>query len=298
MANYDLYTELQLDKDMPPREIAEVLDSRLSDLRGRGFSGDSPEVDQMQTARAILGDPYKRDLYEAALNGPQDDVVNIRWLHDLADTQSPNVSGGYDLVGHGAGQGVDPDVTRENPVVSEQEPLIGQDAPDLGESPTETVQDAPDYQDALDNQEAQDAQDAPAPNSWQQPAASSVPGGYRGPQHAAPNNQFQQAPGQAPGQAQGQAQRQTPQLDTSTWGVGSRSRSESKLYLSLLAVIVVGMIYPLIVLLTAGASDVNAGLSVMKATLFTLAHVAAWVSINEIIWGVRKIVAPDNRSEQ
>lgn len=338
MANYDLYTELQLDKDMPPYEMAEVLGERAADLRNRGYGNDSPEIDQVETARAILGDPYKRDIYEAALYGPEDDVVNIRWLHDLADSQSPGAQSGLqpgpasmpsapaaaptgypsyepreDRDG-GMLSGPSADVTRENRVddgagsdleatrvtAAVQEPTSG-DLVAPGVSSPETdgnagadSADSADRADRDGGDTGRPAGDvpgvvpgAPAPSasSWQQPA---TPGGFGGAQHAAQPGQFSQA----------RPQRPASQLDVSNWGVGDRTRSESKVYLSILAVIVVGMIYPLIVLLTAGSNDLNANLAVMKATLFTLAHVAAWTGINEIVWGVRKIVAPNRPTEK
>jgi hypothetical protein len=89
MANYDLYTELDLDKDMPPAEIAALLDGKIDDFRSRGYPEHSPEVDQLSTARSILGDPYKRDVYESALYGGDDTVVDVVWLHNLADTTFP-----------------------------------------------------------------------------------------------------------------------------------------------------------------------------------------------------------------
>jgi hypothetical protein len=307
MANYDLYTELQLDKDMPPYEIAEILGERAADLRNRGYGADSPEIDQVETARLILGDPYKRDIYEAALYGPEDDVVNIRWLHDLADSQSPTAapaaatgtpsykySASYEplqdssvaesagpsadvtrahSIDGGPGSVPDTEATRVTPVVPEQTPgeaaTPGQDADDTSDRPAGDLS-------AGAPGEMTSGPAAPA-NSWQQQGPA---GGFAGVPHPP------------------KSQRPSPQLDVTTWGVGDRTRSESKVYLSILAVIAVGMIYPLIVLLTAGPNDLNAGLAVMKATLFTLAHVAFWTSINEIVWGVRKIVAPDRTTEK
>ncbi|WP_145943137.1 hypothetical protein [Corynebacterium glyciniphilum] len=314
MANYDLYTELQLDKDMPPYEIAEVLGARASDLRNQGYGSDSPELDQVDTARAILGDPYKRDIYEAALYGPEDDVVNIRWLHDLADSQSPSFPSGTaaaptgypsydayepqtasdaqgddqaagDLSGIG---GPSAEATREHSVddaagsssdleATRVTAAVPEPATDAEAGSDLSAGDGPTYQ-------------GPTQNAWQQPAPSVPSSGFSGGQHAAQPGQFPQ-----PQQPQ---QRPGSQLDMSNWGVGDRRRSESKIYLAILAIIAVGMIYPLIVLLTAGQEDLTAPLSVMKATLFTLAHVAAWVSINEIIWGVRKIVAPNRPTEK
>lgn len=333
MANYDLYTELQLDKDMPPYEIAEVLGARASDLRNQGYGSDSPELDQVDTARAILGDPYKRDIYEAALYGPEDDVVNIRWLHDLADSQSPSFPAGtaaaptgypsYDAyesqptsddqeagglsgiggpsaeaarehhVDDASGSSSDLEATRVTAAVPEPDSDYGTSGAH-GAYGRESAEVSGSDEPATDAEAGTDLSagdgptyQAPTQNAWQQPAPSAPSSGFGGGQHAAQPGQFAQ-PQQRPGS----------QLDMSNWGVGDRRRSESKIYLAILAIIAVGMIYPLIVLLTAGPDDLDAGLSVMKATLFTLAHVAAWVSINEIIWGVRKIVAPNRPTEK
>jgi hypothetical protein len=53
------------------------------------------------------------------------------------------------------------------------------------------------------------------------------------------------------------------------------------------------MIYPLILMFTADDGD----LSIFKGILFAIAHTAAWVGIAEIIWGVRRIVAPEEEKE-
>lgn len=309
MANYDLYKELHLDEDMPPNGIADILGDRLSELRSQGYSSDSPEVDQLETARAILGDPYKRDIYEAALYGAQDDVVNIRWLHDLADSQSPSPAAEYDYPPSAAptrAHAVDP---------------VGGGSSDLEDTRvTQAVPDEPavEEQPEADSGISAEPEPEPLPEPDPEPLREPLPepsGQYRpsepsqfadtgagvdaGRPAAAATNSWQQPDGQ-PGYAQGGNENKRPasQLDTSNWGVGNRRRSESKIYLGILAVIAVGMIYPLIVLLTTGPDDINAVLSVMKASLFTLAHVAAWMSVNEIIWGVRKIVAPGNPVEK
>ncbi|MEJ6549396.1 hypothetical protein PQI66_07560 [Corynebacterium sp. USCH3] len=335
MANYDLYTELQLDKDMPPYEMAEVLGSRAADLRNQGYSDDSPELDQVETARAILGDPYKRDTYEAALYGPEDDVVNIRWLHDLADSRTPGPLGARPGVMGGSPSfeaspssatpdaeggleqpepaGPSADVTRAQRVddtYASSDDLeatrVNAAVPEVGlpysvspgdQTPGElTSGDHLTYGDVASGGPGEPDRVVPDAGAGADPTTGD------GSVHQAPTQNAWQQPTQF---SQPQHQQQGPrqegpsaQLDMSTWGVGGRSRSESKVYLAILAVIVVGMIYPLIVLLTADPNDMGSGLSVLKATLFTLAHVAAWVSINEIVWGVRKIVAPDKPTEK
>lgn len=326
MANYDLYTELHLDKDMPPQGIAEILDSRLADLRGRGFSSDSPEVDQFETARAILGDPYKRDIYEAALYGPHDDIVNIRWLHELADSRPPRTEYepsaattrqhaplGYDDVdssadsnadadrdadvdaGADTGLTPDPEATRVTPVVEDSPvdvPAFDSETDAEADSVADTA--AEPQVDAGD--EAKDDEPRPEPvarNSWELPAQGAPQPGPSAP--SAPSA----SAGRAGAPSGGGRRRQEPsaQLDTSRWGVGGRRRSESKLYVALLVVIAVGMIYPLFVVFSAGLDDVDSFVRILRAGLFAIAHVALWTSINEIIWGVRRIVAPDTSDD-
>lgn len=293
MANYDLYKELHLDEDMPPSGIAEILSGRLAELRQQGYSSDSPEVDQLETAHAILGDPYKRDVYEAALYGSQDDVVNIRWLHDLADSQSPRPAATpppseEDTRKHSRS---DVEDTRVNPAV-------GAEAAERAE-PAEPAEAAEVERPTFTGGDADPAAGRPLPTSTPTPSSDVPSRPADEPSPAALQNSWQQ-PADEPdaGRQSREHSRPTPQLDTSTWGVGDRSRSESKLYLAILSVIAVGMLYPLIVLLTTSSEDMNAFVSVMKATLFAVAHVAAWVSINEIIWGVRKIVAPTTTVEK
>lgn len=390
MANYDLYTELHLDKDMPPSGISEILAGRIADLRTQGYRPESPEMDQLETAQAILGDPYKRDIYEAALYSGPDDVVNIRWLHDLADAKTPvstvseqvsaepvepegrGDSGAADSVGrhgagygadYGAGYGVGPDTGNEaTPVASETpsaaptrqqaypgyEPLTseGPSAPDTGadaaadepsSSTTSIISPVPDDADgsadsadsagsydpaysaapipdngtpeaeggavAADSDNAADAtdatdSDAEAGEAEQSDAAEAVvPAGGSGstssawlaaapaaaPNYSAPHQESAGGFGQSSQKSGGAG------LDTSKWALNGRRRSESKVYVAILAVLALSMLYPLIA--TMAASDTS--MALFRATLFTLAFTVAVVSVNEVIWGVRKIVAPD-----
>jgi hypothetical protein len=355
MANYDLYTELHLDKDMPPNGISEILSGRISDLKRQGYTADSPEIDQLETAQAILGEPYKRDVYEAALYGGPDDVVNIRWLHDLADAKTPaggaepqdtqgaptsysgpsedptrqqEYPGGSPLVSGVPGDSLDPGQRpeKDEPSASETSviPQI-QDEPTATESAEDTEftaapgddsdgaesadsgadVDSADNVDSADGAGSADSAEKAAgigavgagvagagaaagaarSNSWQQPSTSSKQSpGFQG----------------APSSAGGFGQQQPPQktggsgIDTAKWALNGRSRSESKVYLGVLAVLAVGMLYPLIVLFTAGSNDLDAPISIFRAILFTLFWAVTLISVNEIIWGVRKIVAPDS----
>ncbi|MGO3479982.1 hypothetical protein, partial [Corynebacterium variabile] len=89
---------------------------------------------------------------------------------------------------------------------------------------------------------------------------------------------------------------QTPakaQFNTAQLSVAGRDRSQSKVYLACLGIMVIGMIYPLILMFTADDGD----LSIFKGILFAIAHTAAWVGIAEIVWGVRRIVAPEEEKD-
>ncbi|MGO1948881.1 MAG: hypothetical protein ACTH1D_04560 [Mycobacteriaceae bacterium] len=365
MANYDLYTELHLDKDMPPSGISEILGGRISDLKGQGYTGDTPEIDQLETALAILGDPYKRDVYEAALYGGQDDVVNIRWLHDLADSKTPpggapsapepepgpspysaptrqeefsSYSPSSPLVPESSMEPASTETPDDQTSQSSQErPVSGARDDDTAVVDAVSVPGGPDAPSATpsgtdDPEGGRDSSGGPSAgtaaagtaaaagaagvagaaagssgahraqsgSSWQQsaPQDSSGFGGtpYSSGPYTPDNPSSLGGFGSDPQAAQGSSR--TSQLDTSRWGVGGRSRSESKIYLGILAVIVVGMLYPLIILFSTGSDDFDAVFHIMKAMMFTLFWVAAWLGINEIIWGVRRIVAPDTANNQ
>lgn len=83
MSGYDLYTSLGLSRVHPPEELAEQLDRKLTDLRGQGYSDDTPEVREASAARAVLGDAGKRTEYDQALDAP-DDEPGIPWIISLA----------------------------------------------------------------------------------------------------------------------------------------------------------------------------------------------------------------------
>lgn len=219
MPNYDLYAELALDKDMPPTEIGQLLQERIDALLGQGYQQNSPEVDQLATAQAILSDPVKRDAYETALAGP-DDVVDVPWLHSLADTATTPVG----------------------------------------------------------------AADPVAASFFSGPVGGMAPGAVPG-VGSGPMPGTAQAPVQPPAR---------PQFDAASLSVAGRGRSQSKAYLTCLVIMVLGMLYPLVVMFTAGADDVDAVYHILKATMFAVAHTVAWIGIAEVIWAFRRIAAPED----
>lgn len=306
MANYDLYTELDLDKDMPPAEIAALLDGKIDDFRSRGYPEHSPEVDQLSTARSILGDPYKRDVYESALYGGDDTVVDVVWLHNLADTTFPPTPDAAATDSPSTAE------TRKTPVSdlagsADAAGTTGADgahsADDRTAGGAHTAPDGTDSTtgaDSTDTTDGEDRADAAADASPWSPTGGPTahnaygPGPYGGSfgQPGQPGRSGQ--PGQ-PGlnQAPNYGQPGTPSAAAASMNlsVAGRTRSESKTYLVCLAIMVLGMIYPLIVLFT-GDNDSDGVYSILKATMFAIAHAVAWVGIAEVIWGVRRIAYP------
>ncbi|CAM5449586.1 hypothetical protein ACTXKY_01865 [Corynebacterium variabile] len=266
MPNYDLYTELGLNKDMPPTEIGALLDGRINGLVGQGYPSNSPEVDQLATARAILSDPAKRNTYEAALAGP-DGVIDVSWLHQLADS---------------------PAASSESSESSESSPVPSYDA-----ASTSVINAAGDP----------GSSSSSSSSSEEEAGSSQSPyGQYSG----YGQSQFAQSGQQGQYGQYGQQQfnsgnfggpvQQTPakaQFNTAQLSVAGRDRSQSKVYLACLGIMVIGMIYPLILMFTADDGD----LSIFKGILFAIAHTAAWVGIAEIVWGVRRIVAPEEEKD-
>ncbi|AGP31435.1 hypothetical protein A606_08970 [Corynebacterium terpenotabidum Y-11] len=263
MPNYDLYTELALDKDMPPAQIGALLEGRINTLLAQGYPQNSPEVDQLATARAILSDPAKRNTYEAALSGP-DGVITVSWLHGLADSAPYSA---HDAAPTSVIAAVDADAETSGDAASDGSADSADSAApaeQTGDEPTPEVNPTP----YLYGGHPQQNRPQPAPMGY-------GPGSY-GPAQGAP------------------ATSAMSQFDMAALSVAGRVRAQSKAYLACLAVMVVGMIYPLIVLFTAGAEDFT---DIFKALLFAVAHTVAWVGIAEIIWGVRRIVAPEETTD-
>lgn len=253
MPNYDLYVELALDKDMPPAEIGALLEGRINTLLGQGFQQSSPEVDQLSTARAILSDPFKRNTYEAALAG-EDGVVDVTWLHALADSAPTSAPISGTPAASSAGFSSPYDATA-----------------------TTTLGGAHASEAPFVNQSLQSPQN-PA-QSYGEPYGQQMPFGAENVGNQYNAGSFAQMPRTTAARSQ---------FDTAALSVAGRDRSESKAYLACLAIIVLGMVYPLVLLFTADDTSFD----LFKGILFAIAHTAVWVSIAEIIWGVRRIVAP------
>lgn len=205
MANLNLYDLLGVSADTPPTTVGADLDTQIDNLRAQGYADTSGELDQLLTARAILGDPFKRDTYDAALAGP-DGVVTVDWLHDLADQASYAPAGGAA---------------------------------------------------------------APTPYDSPFPTGGSAPSGIQYPSQ--PVN-----PGPGPVGAQPGTVGKT---DLSTTG---RTRTDSKMYMAFIAVILVGTLYPLFQIIFDGDG-------MYKSFYFIVAHTIAWIAIAELAWRIRTI---------
>ena len=80
MAHYDLYQSLRLDRQASTADLARDLDDRLSSAA----PDDAGMIDQLTTARAILGDDTRRGLYDQRLDDPNAAEIDIDSLHELA----------------------------------------------------------------------------------------------------------------------------------------------------------------------------------------------------------------------
>ncbi|MDN5724227.1 MAG: hypothetical protein L0H20_14760, partial [Corynebacterium sp.] len=80
MAHYDLYQSLGLDRQASTADLARDLDDRLSSAA----PDDAGMIDQLTTARAILGDDTRRGLYDQRLDDPNAAEIDIDSLHELA----------------------------------------------------------------------------------------------------------------------------------------------------------------------------------------------------------------------
>lgn len=223
MTNINLYDGLGVNVDTPPNAVAADLDSRIADMRAQGYTDSSGEVDQLTTARAILGDPYKRDTYDAALAGP-DGVVTVDWLHNLADQASYAPAAA-------------------SPV-----------------SPASAASVAPST-----------PYDAPFQNNGASSSASQYP-----------SQPVNVGPAPVIGAPLGGPVRTQGKTDLSTIG---RTRTDSKMYLAFIVVILVGTLYPLFQIFLG--DDYGSGLT--KSFYFIVTHTIAWIAIAELAWRIRTI---------
>lgn len=80
MAHYDLYQALNLDRSKAPEEISAELSNRLENNELDNIGG----REEVEIARAILGDPQKRTAYDSRLDDPNAPEVDVNALRQLA----------------------------------------------------------------------------------------------------------------------------------------------------------------------------------------------------------------------
>src|SRR5699024_12841791 len=73
MAHYDLYQALNLDRSKAPDEISAELSERLEKNELDNIGG----REEVEIARAILGDPQKRTAYDSRLDDPNAPEVDV-----------------------------------------------------------------------------------------------------------------------------------------------------------------------------------------------------------------------------
>lgn len=80
MAHYDLYDALGLSRQSSTSELAADIDRQLA----AAPADDAGAQDQLTTARAVLGDPTRRNLYDQRLDDPDAPEIDIPSIHELA----------------------------------------------------------------------------------------------------------------------------------------------------------------------------------------------------------------------
>ncbi|WP_420098315.1 hypothetical protein [Corynebacterium sp.] len=80
MAHYDIYQSLGLDRSAPSGQ----LDRELADRLAAAPSDDPAAVDELTTARAVLGNDARRSLYDQRLADPNAEDIDVASLKELA----------------------------------------------------------------------------------------------------------------------------------------------------------------------------------------------------------------------
>lgn len=83
MRTFDFYASIGLDRAKPPGQLAADIDWALT---APGL--DAGQIDQLRTARAILGDPARRAIYDRHLDDPAAGPLGVEELRQLAGTGS------------------------------------------------------------------------------------------------------------------------------------------------------------------------------------------------------------------
>lgn len=80
MAHYDLYESLDLDRSSSSSDLVAALDERLAQPTHTNPGGE----EELRVAKAIVGDPHKRSMYDARLQDPTAQEITIGSLRSLA----------------------------------------------------------------------------------------------------------------------------------------------------------------------------------------------------------------------
>lgn len=86
MAHYDLYESLGLDTSSSTADLASQLDSRIEDLRSQGVTDGDARIEEVKTARTVLGDDTLRSKHDSRLQDTSAPDMQISDLLSLAHT--------------------------------------------------------------------------------------------------------------------------------------------------------------------------------------------------------------------
>ncbi|MGN0095876.1 MAG: hypothetical protein ACI38U_07405 [Corynebacterium sp.] len=89
MAHYDIYQSLGLDRGAPTGE----LDRQLADRLAVAPQDDAAAVDELTTARAVVGNDTRRSLYDQRLDDPNAEDIDVASLKELAALQVDGPAG-------------------------------------------------------------------------------------------------------------------------------------------------------------------------------------------------------------
>lgn len=105
-SSYDLYAALGLDRDRTSEQLAADLDHRLE-----GVTRETPQWHELSAARAVLGDPTRRQMYDQRLGDPSQTVTPVE-IQQLAAMNVGATTGGTSTGGGLGG------VIKRNPKLS------------------------------------------------------------------------------------------------------------------------------------------------------------------------------------
>ncbi|MGP9759822.1 hypothetical protein [Corynebacterium sp. AOP12-C2-36] len=80
MAHYDIYQSLGLDRSAPTGELDRVLADRMAATP----QDDAAALDELTTARAVVGNDTRRSLYDQRLGDPNAEDIDVASLKELA----------------------------------------------------------------------------------------------------------------------------------------------------------------------------------------------------------------------